>query len=137
VTSDSIFRANSVSKNIATFSALIVENLSKSHFTTQDFTLDIPVRYLLPQFNLPKADWEDGGAEITLKMLATHTSGLPREGYSTNFNMVVGLGKADVETIGKDWADATPEGVIESVGKSGLMFAPGQRAACGLLLRCA
>ncbi|KAF2646511.1 beta-lactamase/transpeptidase-like protein [Massarina eburnea CBS 473.64] len=129
ITSDSILRINSVSKNIATFSALLVENLSKTKDLSLEMSLDTPVRHLLPQFNLPKADWEDGGKAITLKMLASHTSGLPREGYSTDFNMVLGLDKADAESIGADWASATPESVLESVRKYGLMFAPGQRAA--------
>lgn len=131
VTSDSIFRVMSVSKSFAVFSALLVENLSKLHPSLlPGLTLDTPVRLALPQFGLPAEDWEDGGRDITLRMLASHSAGIPREGYSTDFNMVTGLGKADAETIGADWAGATPEGVIEVVRKTNLMFAPGQRAAC-------
>ncbi|KAF2251696.1 beta-lactamase/transpeptidase-like protein [Trematosphaeria pertusa] len=120
----------SVSKSFAVFSALLVENLSKLHPSLlPGLTLDTPVRLALPQFGLPAEDWEDGGRDITLRMLASHSAGIPREGYSTDFNMVTGLGKADAETIGADWAGATPEGVIEVVRKTNLMFAPGQRAA--------
>ncbi|KAL1604941.1 hypothetical protein SLS60_004482 [Paraconiothyrium brasiliense] len=61
-------------------------------------------------------------------MLASHSSGLSREGYSTDFNMVLATGKADAETIGAKWAAATPESVIEHAAKTNLMFAPGQRA---------
>ncbi|KAF1951350.1 beta-lactamase/transpeptidase-like protein [Byssothecium circinans] len=128
VTSDSIFRIASVSKNFATFSALLVENLSKSRDVDLELTLDTQVRHLLPLFSLPQKDWEDGGREITLRMCASHTSGLPREGYSTDFNMVAGTGRANVETIGEDWAGATPQKVLETVKNVGLMFAPGQAA---------
>lgn len=132
ITSDSIFRINSVSKSFAVFSALMVENLAKSQDDNSliDFSLDSPVRLFLPQFQLPKKDWNDGGREITLRMLASHISGLPREGYSTGFNMVAATGKADAETIGNKWASATPENVLEHVARTNLMFAPGARAAC-------
>ena len=131
VTSDSIFRINSISKSFAVFSALVVENLAKAQSDVPlEFSLDTPVRKVLPQFRLPEADWNDGGRDISLRMLASHSSGLSREGYSTDFNMVLATGKADADTIGAKWAAATPEGVIEHAAKTNLMFASGQRAGC-------
>jgi CubicO group peptidase (beta-lactamase class C family) len=135
VTSDSIFRIASVSKNFAMFSALLVENLGKSMSEDSAFSIDTTVRSVLPEFELPKRDWENGGKDITLAMLASHTAGLPREGYRTNFNMVTGYSKADGKSIGSAWAAATPEGVLEHVRETNLMFAPGQQAAysnCGI-----
>jgi CubicO group peptidase (beta-lactamase class C family) len=133
VTSDSIFRVNSISKSFAVFSVFAVENLAKAQPEIPfELTLDSPVRQLLPQFRLPDKDWNDGGRDITLRMLASHSSGLSREGYSTDFNMVLATGKASAETIGAKWAAATPQGVIEYAAKTKLMFAPGQRAGCQL-----
>ncbi|KAB2577912.1 Beta-lactamase-like protein [Lasiodiplodia theobromae] len=129
VDSDSIFRVASISKNIAALSALIVENESKANAALPALSPNSPVRQALPEFGLPEKDWQNGGSEITLSMLATHSSGLPREGYLTDFNMVRGLAKADAETIGPDWAEITPSQVIESIKQRNLMFAPGQRAA--------
>ncbi|KAF2222544.1 beta-lactamase/transpeptidase-like protein [Elsinoe ampelina] len=129
VDSDSIFRVLSVSKNIATFSALVVENESRQRGSESAFTLDTPVRRILPSFGLPDIDWRNGGSEITLSMLGTHSSGLPREGYVTDYNMVVAQSKATAETIGAEWASVTPESLIESFKTRPLMFAPGQRAA--------
>ncbi|OJD29311.1 penicillin-binding protein [Diplodia corticola] len=129
VDSDSIFRVASISKNIAALSALVVENESRAHAAFPPLTLDTPVRHALPEFGLPEKDWQNGGSEITLSMLATHSSGIPREGYVTDFNMVRGLAKADAETIGAEWAGVSPSQVIESVKQRNLMFAPGQRAA--------
>jgi CubicO group peptidase (beta-lactamase class C family) len=128
VTSDSIFRIMSVSKNIAMTSALVVSNLF-DHPPCHCFNLDTPVRLLLPGFTLPEPDWKDGGSEITLGMLASHTAGIPRESYSTGFNMILSTGKADAITIGAAWAGATAQDVIEAIGKEKLMFAPGHRAA--------
>lgn len=131
ITSDSVLRINSISKNFAVFSALAIENLAKAcDNVSKEFNLDTRVREVLPQFRLPEKDWNDGGQDITLRMLASHSSGLPREGYSTDFNMVLATGKANAETIGAKWASATPESVIEHVAKTNLMFAPGRRAAC-------
>jgi CubicO group peptidase (beta-lactamase class C family) len=84
----------------------------------------------LPEFSLPETDWKDGGSEITLSMLASHTSGLTREAYSTPFNMVKANGKADAATIGDAWASVTPDMVIEHFRTTKLMFAPGQRVGC-------
>ncbi|KAH7389766.1 beta-lactamase/transpeptidase-like protein [Pyrenochaeta sp. MPI-SDFR-AT-0127] len=131
VTSSSIFRIMSVSKNIAMASALVVENYVKQ-FSLNDYPLismNTPVRVLLPAFGLPEKDWNDGGSEITLAMLASHTAGIPRESYSTDFNMILSTGKADAHTIGSAWASANPDDVIEGIKKENLMFAPGQRAA--------
>ncbi|KAH7303822.1 beta-lactamase/transpeptidase-like protein [Stachybotrys elegans] len=128
VTSDSIFRVNSVSKNFAVFSALAVENIAKSQNVALEMTLDTPVRLLLPQFRLPEKDWNDGGRDITLRMLASHNSGITREGYSTDFNVVLGTDKANAMTIGEKWAAATPEGMIERVANTNLMYPPGKRA---------
>lgn len=131
ITSDSVLRMNSISKNFAVFSAFVVENLAKARSNvSSDFNLDTAVRKILPQFSLPEKDWSDGGRDITLKMLASHSSGLTREGYSTDFNMVLATGKADAETIGAKWAGATPDSVIEYAAKTNLMFPPGQRAGC-------
>lgn len=132
VTSDSIFRIISVSKNFAMSSALVVENLLHKSSISKDsvITLDTPVRALLPDFRLPTEDWNDGGSEITLRMLASHTAGIPRESYSTGFNMVLNTGKADAATIGAQWAGASPDDVIQGISMSHLMFAPGQRVAC-------
>ncbi|KAF2124738.1 beta-lactamase/transpeptidase-like protein [Dothidotthia symphoricarpi CBS 119687] len=132
ITSDSIFRVMSVSKNFAMASALVVSEKSKRDYANSSFaplSLDTPVRLVLPGFKLPEKDWNDGGSEITLEMLASHTSGLPRESYSTGFNMVLSTGRADATTIGAAWAEASIEDVMDGVGKSNLMFAPGQRAA--------
>jgi CubicO group peptidase (beta-lactamase class C family) len=128
VTSDSIFRIMSVSKNIAMTSALVVSSLLDQP-QCPCFNMDTPVRFLLPEFTLPEQDWRDGGSEITLGMLASHTAGIPRESYSTGFNMILSTGKADAITIGAAWASATAEDVIEAIGKEKLMFAPGKRAA--------
>jgi CubicO group peptidase (beta-lactamase class C family) len=129
VTSDSIFRVASVSKNFAMFSALLVENESKRQETHHELTLDTPVRLVLPEFRLPQSDWDNGGRDITLLMLASHTSGLPRESYVTPFHMITGVGKADAPTIGALWGNATPVQVLETAKNTNLMFAPGQRAA--------
>jgi CubicO group peptidase (beta-lactamase class C family) len=128
VTSDSVFRIMSVSKNIAMTSALILSNLF-THPRDFNLNLDTPVRLLLPEFTLSEQDWKDGGSEITLGMLASHTAGIPRESYSTGFNLILSTGKADAITIGAAWGSATSQDVIEAVSKERLMFAPGQRAA--------
>ncbi|KAH7081058.1 beta-lactamase/transpeptidase-like protein [Paraphoma chrysanthemicola] len=128
ITNDSIFRIMSVSKNIAMTTALVLTCLPKHH-SCPGLTLHTPVRQLLSDFTLPEADWNDGGSEITLGMLASHTAGIPRESYSTGFNMVLSTGKADSVTIGAAWASATSEDVLEAIAKERLMFAPGQRAA--------
>lgn len=125
VTSDSVFRIMSVSKNIAMLSALVLGNHPNSHMT-----LDTALREVLPSFRLPPLDWNSGGSEITLRMLASHTAGIPRESYSTGFNMVRATGRADAATIGAAWAAASAEQVIEGIGDRQLMFAPGERAAC-------
>lgn len=94
------------------------------------FNLDTPVRLALPNFGLPETDWDNGGSEITLAMLGTHSSGLPREGYSTDLNLVNGLSKATLDNIGADWTGVSPEGILNFLSTRNLMFAPGQRAAC-------
>lgn len=134
ITSDSIFRIISASKNIAMASAVIL--ISNPYIAASDrprLSLDTPVRLLLPEFALPEKDWRDGGSEITLRMLASHTAGIPRESYSTGFNMILSTGKADAPTIGKEWAGQSAQDVIDGVKKRQLMFAPGQRAACKYL----
>lgn len=118
----------SVSKHIAMTSALVIANLPNQP-QYPGLSLDTPIRLLLPEFTLPEKDWKDGGSEITLRMLASHTAGLPRESYSTGYNMVLNTGKADLATIGPVWAAATAEGVIEALSTKKLMFAPGKRAA--------
>lgn len=128
VNSDSIFRVMSVSKHIAMSSALVVSNLPNQP-QYPGLTMDTPVRLVLPDFTLPEQDWKDGGSEITLSMLASHTSGIPRESYSTGFNMILSTGKADAITIGAEWASATAQDVITAIATEKLMFAPGQRAA--------
>jgi hypothetical protein len=125
----------SISKNIAMTSALVVGHQTRKMSNTSTLSLDTPVRLVLPQFHLPERDWNDGGSEITLKMLASHTSGLPRESFSTDFNVILSTGKASLATIGEGWAGATPEGVIEEVGRTNLMFAPGERPACEFVCR--
>ncbi|KAF4550746.1 Beta-lactamase-like protein 1 [Elsinoe fawcettii] len=129
VDSDSVFRVASVSKNIATFSTLVVENESRQQSARPILTIDTTVRQTLPSFRLPDIDWQNGGSEITLSMLGTHSSGLPREGYETDYNMVIGLAKATSDGIGAKWASVTPESLVESFRNRNLMFAPGQRAA--------
>ncbi|CAI6340775.1 unnamed protein product [Periconia digitata] len=133
ITSDSIFRVASVSKNFAAYSTIYAQNLGQTSYQSSEslpeVSLDTPARLLLPQFKLPQEDWENGGKDITLRMLASHTSGITREAYSTDFNLILGKGKADSETIGSGWASATAEGVLDYVAKTSLMFAPGQRAA--------
>lgn len=124
MTSDSIMRIASVTKNVAVASALILSRLSN-----HTATLDTPVRSLLPAFHLRGADWADGGSEITLGMLASHMSGVTRESFSTAFNQVLSTGRATADSIGELWAAQTVEVVIEQVGKAGLMFRPGERAA--------
>jgi hypothetical protein len=134
ITSDSIFRILSVSKNFAMCSALVISNILAQTSTNAHpvFTLDTPVRALLPSFGLAEKDWYDGGSEITLRMLASHTAGIPRESYSTGFNMVLSTGKADTVTIGAQWAEQSAQDVVDGVKARSLMFAPGQRAACKL-----
>jgi CubicO group peptidase (beta-lactamase class C family) len=127
ITSDSCFRIMSVSKNIAMSSALIVANMPNQP-QYPGLSLDTPVRLIMADFTLPEQDWRDGGSEITLGMLASHTSGIPRESYSTGFNMILNTGKADAITIGAAWAGATAEDVIDAIAKEKLMFSPGQRA---------
>jgi CubicO group peptidase (beta-lactamase class C family) len=133
ITSDSIFRLASVSKNLAAFSALALQNVSRAMSagdpTIQPLSLDMPVRTVLPSFSLPEEDWLNGGSEITLSMLGTHSSGLTREGYSTDFNMITAMGRASAAYIGAEWASVTPDQVVEYLGGRNLMFAPGQRAA--------
>ncbi|RAR11367.1 xaa-pro dipeptidase [Stemphylium lycopersici] len=131
VTSDSIFRVMSISKHIAMTSALVVENQIRQNSTDglSGLTMDTPVRLLLPSFALPQKDWADGGSEITLRMLASHTAGIPRESYSTGFNMILSTGKADAPTIGAAWAGQSAQDVIDGIATRSLMFAPGQRAA--------
>ncbi|KAK8225267.1 beta-lactamase/transpeptidase-like protein [Phyllosticta paracitricarpa] len=126
---DSVFRIVSASKNLAAFSALVVERQSRSQTNIPVLTLDTPVRIALPEFDLPPTDWANGGSEITLSMLGTHSSGLPREGYATNFDFVTGLSKANAQTIGNEWASADPSEVLESIKGKPLLFAPGQRVA--------
>ena len=92
--------------------------------------LDAPVRRLIPSFTLQPQDWADGGSDITLRMLASHTAGIPRESYSTNFNMFLGTSKADAETIGARWAGQSAQALIQGIARKGLMFRPGVRAAC-------
>lgn len=129
ITSDSVFRLISVSKNFAAFSALVVENESRSS-GGMPLTLDTPVKLVLPNFGLPDADWENGGSEITLAMLGSHSSGLPREGYSTGFNMVTALAKASSDGVGSEWAGVGSGQILDFLRTRNLMFAPGQRAAC-------
>lgn len=133
ITSDSIFRIISVSKTLAAFSALALENVSRTISagdpTIQPLSLDTPVRNVLPSFNLPENDWLNGGSEITLAMLGTHSSGLTREGYSTDYNMVAAQGQANADYIGAEWASVTPDEVLQYLSGRNLMFAPGQRAA--------
>lgn len=139
VTNDSIFRILSASKNFAAFSTLVVQQESRlaaaaaagnSATTPPVLTVDTPVRAVLPNFQLPAADWENGGSEITLAMLGSHSSGLPREGYSTDFNMVTAMAKVTSDGVGAEWAGVSPEGILAFLGTRNLMFAPGQRAAC-------
>ncbi|KAF1927179.1 beta-lactamase/transpeptidase-like protein [Didymella exigua CBS 183.55] len=124
VTSDSIFRVASVTKNFAMASALVLSRLSR-----HAITLDTPVRNLLPSFHLPDLDWNDGGSEITLRMLASHMSGITRESFSSNFNQILSTGKATADSIGELWAAQTVENVIEEVRKTSLMFKAGERSA--------
>ncbi|KAJ4988522.1 hypothetical protein SVAN01_05977 [Stagonosporopsis vannaccii] len=124
ITSDSIFRVASVTKNLAMASALVLSRL-----TNHTITLDTPIKTLLPSFHLPPLDWSDGGSEITLGMLASHMSGVTRESFSTNFNQVLTSGKATADHIGDLWAAQTIGSVLEEVGKTGLMFRPGERSA--------
>ncbi|KAG8164122.1 hypothetical protein KVR01_006040 [Diaporthe batatas] len=136
ITSDSIFRLASVSKNLAAFSALAIQNTSRAMADADPgagihpLSLEAPVRALLPAFTLPERDWlAGGGRDITLSMLGTHTSGLTREGYSAGFNMVAAAGRASAEFIGAEWASVSAADVLAYLGTRGLMFAPGQRAA--------
>lgn len=130
ITSNTMFRILSTSKNFAAYSALVVERESRSLAAATPLTLDTPVRLLLPNFRLPQADWDNGGSEITLAMLGSHSSGLPREGYSTDFNMVTALAKVTAQGIGAEWAEVTPENILDYLNTTHLMFGPGQRAAC-------
>lgn len=124
ITSDSIFRVASVTKNFAMTSALILSRLLNG-----SITLDTPVRHLLPSFHLIASDWADGGSGITLGMLASHMSGVTRESFSTGFNQILSTGKATADGIGELWAAQTVENVVEQVGNTGLMFRPGERSA--------
>ncbi|PVI01547.1 beta-lactamase/transpeptidase-like protein [Periconia macrospinosa] len=129
ITSDSIFRVASVSKNFAAYSVLFAQNMPRSSSPLPEITLDTPARQILPSFSLQKEDWENGGKDITLRMLASHTAGITREAYSTDFNLVLGGSKANATTIGAGWMSVSAEDVVEHVAKTGLIFAPGERAA--------
>jgi CubicO group peptidase (beta-lactamase class C family) len=124
INSDSIFRVASVTKNLAMASALVLSQ--SSNYT---ITLDSPVRNFLPDFHLPAFDWADGGSEITLGMLASHMSGVTRESFSTDFNQILSTGKVTADSIGDLWASQTVQTVVEGVGKTDLMFRPGERSA--------
>lgn len=124
ITSDSVFRVNSITKSFAVATALILSRMSN-----HTITLDTPVRLLLPSFHLLPGDWEDGGRDITLGMLASHISGITRDSYSTGFNMVLNTGKVTTDSIGMLWANQTVESIIEEIARTGLMFKPGERAA--------
>ncbi|KAH7363697.1 beta-lactamase/transpeptidase-like protein [Pyrenochaeta sp. MPI-SDFR-AT-0127] len=126
VTSDSIFRVMSVSKNIAMTSALIVSN-HPNQLQYPGLILEAPVRLLLPNFTLPEPDWNDGGSEITVGMLAAQTAGITRESYNTELNMILKTGKTDLVVVGDYWANATVESVMDAISGEKLMFAPGQR----------
>jgi CubicO group peptidase (beta-lactamase class C family) len=128
ITSDSIFRIMSVYKNLAMSSALVVSNLQTQTGHLR-LGLDTPLRMVLPEFRLPERDWNDGGSEITLGMLASHTSGVPREIYSTGFNMILSTSKGDNPTIGAESASVTAQEMVSRMATTKLMFAPGQRAA--------
>lgn len=117
-------RVMSVSKNFAMAMALVVANLPQC----SSISLDTAVRLLLPDFTLREKDWNDGGSEMTLRMLASHTAGFTRESYSTSLNVIMNTGKADLDTVGAGWADASAEDVIEAAAREPLMFPPGQRA---------
>ncbi|KAL0264772.1 hypothetical protein SLS55_000724 [Diplodia seriata] len=151
VDSDSIFRVASISKNIAALSTLVVENESKTHGAFPVLSPGSPVRQALPEFGLPEKDWQNGGSDITLSMLATHSSGIPREGYLTDFNMVVGVAKADAETIEyatynilerlnmtHTFFGAIPDALVPSIGVPGgpnwvdLVIGPGYDPAGGM-----
>lgn len=86
----------------------------------------------LPAFNLSNYDVGLGGYEITLDMLASHTSGLAREGYVTDFDLVSGTARATAAGIGGLWAGDSPEQVLASVARQGLSWAPGMKVACML-----
>lgn len=115
---------------MAAFSALVIERQSRLQNALPVLTLDTRARDALPEFDLAPTDWENGGSEITLSMLGTHSSGLPREGYATNFDFVSGQSKANAQTIGNEWTSTDPSEVIASVKEKPLLFAPGQRVAC-------
>lgn len=119
----------SISKNIAAASALVVINQSKAQTNVPRLTLDTPLADILPSFRLPVKDWENGCSEIALSMLGSESSGLPREGYQTDFNDVSGLARASVGLIGDFWSSATPDSVVQNVLQQGLAFAPSQRAS--------
>jgi hypothetical protein len=61
VTSDSIFRIASVSKNFAMFSAIVAESKGKALAADIELTLDTPIRHILSDFSLPESDWKNGG----------------------------------------------------------------------------
>jgi CubicO group peptidase (beta-lactamase class C family) len=131
ITSDSNFRVMSLSKNIAMTSALVVEKQLRRNFSSSSslLAIDTRVRLLLLIFALPEKDWDDRGSEITLHMLASRIAGIPRESYSTGFNMILSTGKADAPTIRAAWVGHSAQDVIDGVATRNLMFAPGQRAA--------
>jgi len=129
INGDTAFRIVSISKNIAAASALVVINQGSAQNNVPRLTLDTPLIDVLPSFKLSEKDWENGGSEITLSMLGTESSGLPREGYQTDFNEFSGLARASVSLIGDFWSSATPESVVQNVFQQGLVFAPSQRAS--------
>lgn len=124
ITSDSIFRVASVTKNLAMTSVLLLSRLSN-----HTINLDTPVHRVLSSFHLPASDWQDGGSEITLGMLASHMSGVTRESFSTDFNQILSTGKATATHVGDLWAAQTMQTVVEQVGKTALMWRPGERPA--------
>jgi CubicO group peptidase (beta-lactamase class C family) len=116
---DTVFQIGSVSKVFtSTVLAVLVE--------TKQASLDEPVSALLPKtVKVPS----DGGKEITLVELSTHTSGLPH--MPTNM-------KLTAETLGDPYATYTSDQLYEWLGGLTLDHPPGvvyaySNAGAGLL----
>jgi CubicO group peptidase (beta-lactamase class C family) len=67
------------------------------------------------QIYFPDQDWKDGGSEITLGMLASHTAGTPCDSYNAELNMILSTGKSGRCDHWRRMTSSTPEDVIDAM----------------------
>lgn len=120
-----IFKTQSITKAFTTLGVFVVQCQSGN----TNFNMNSRLADYLPSFRLPDIDWENGGSEITFDMLSTHSSGLPREGYSTNFSLSNpdSVGATSGSFLGRIWSQPTPDSITAYLAQRGLSWQPGQR----------